>query len=156
MHRSTNVLHRETPTAKKYLDAVAKIIRATQGDLSDADYAEKIGVSAPTVANARNRKGKLSADILARIGHEFGPEYLEPFAALFGAICIPRDSKAANDLLTIAQMSHISGDWLDRLRDGIRCHNDTSALAKSLRPLAAKLLSICEEADRFEKETVAA
>lgn len=152
--RSTNVLtHRKTPTANCYLNAVAEIIRRTQGDMTDCEYAERIGVSEGTVQNARNRKAKLSGETLARIGHEFGPAALDPFADMMEAIVIPKRCDATNDMLTIIGMSHGIGTWVDALRDGHRDHQETIALADLFRPIATALQTLIREADEHRKES---
>jgi hypothetical protein len=43
---------------------------------------------------------------------------------------------------------HTATEYLDRMKDGQRCHVDTAALAKLLVPLIPALLSIIEEAQQ--------
>lgn len=139
------------PTENSYQSAIREIILNIGADLTDDQLAERLGVSSGTISNARNRKGNLCGVTLAQVGHEFGPDAVEPFTALFGAIAVPRESTAANDLATIAGLSHVAGDWVNRLRDGTRCHNDTVALAESLRPLLTALTAIVEEAEQHTR-----
>ena len=138
------------PTDSSYRDAVKKIIANVDRGLTDQDLADRLGCSAGTISNARNMKGKLCAVTLANIGAEIGPEALEPFAALFDCIVIPRQSQAANDFATIAQLSHVAGEWVDRLRDGNRCPKDTAALADKLKPLLTALTAVVNEAEQAE------
>jgi transcriptional regulator with XRE-family HTH domain len=145
---ANNVLCRKPrPTDSSYQAAVKSIIEAVSVGHTDAELAQKLSCSAGTISNARNKKGNLCGVTLATIAHEFGPEALEPFAALFDCILIPRQSQAANDLATIASLSHVAGDWLDRLRDGHRCHQDTAALAEALRPLLGALTAVVKQAE---------
>lgn len=145
---SNNVLRgKPRPTDSSYQAAVKSIIGNIDAGLTDAELAQRLACSAGTISNARNRKGNLCGVTLATIGHEFGPEALEPFAALFDCILIPRQSQAANDLTTIAALSHVAGDWVERLRDGQRCHQDTAALATALKPLLVALSAVVKEAE---------
>ena len=143
---------RPRPNQSLYQAAIRNIILNIQGDLTDAELGERLGCSSGTISNARNKKGNLCGVTLARIGDEFGPEAIEPFTALFGSIAVHRESQAANDMATIAGISHVAGDWIERLRDGVRCHNDTIALADSLRPHLAALTAIMEEAEKHRAE----
>lgn len=144
--------HGGRPTQSSYQSAVRQIILSIQGDLTDAELGERLGCSSGTIGNARNKKGNLCGVTLARIGDEFGPEALNPFMALFRSIAVWRESTAANDLATIAGLSHVAGDWVERLRDGNRCHNDTIAIAEALRPLLTALTAVVEEADRHRAD----
>lgn len=151
MSGNKSLARRGRPTQSAYQDAVRQIILNIGKDLTDQELADKLGVSSGTISNARNRKGNLCAVTMAQIGHEFGPEAIEPFTALFDAIAVPRNSKAANDLTTIAGLSHLTGDWVERLRDGVRCHNDTIVLAEKLKPLLTNLTAIVEEAEQHRR-----
>jgi hypothetical protein len=55
----------------------------------------------------------------------------------------------ANDLLTAAGVVKAMGDLIGRLEDGIRCHNDTLAVAALLRPHMPALEAIIADADRL-------
>ena len=148
MNRNNVLGRKSTPTTTLYRAAISAIIRDIQGDMTDAQLAESLGCHENTIRNARNQKGDLAAVTLARIGSEFGAERINPFMALFSAIAVHAQGSAANDLSTIAGLSHVAGDWVERLKDGRRCHNDTIALGTSLRPLLTALQAIVEEADR--------
>lgn len=139
------------PTKSSYQSAVKKIIETVGAGLTDVELAEKLGCSDTTISNARNKKGSLCAVTLANIGYEFGHDAILPFAELFDCIVIPRQSQAANDLSTIAQLSHVAGDWVERLRDGTRCSRDTAALAESLKPLLTALTAVVKEAEQQEE-----
>lgn len=75
------------------------------------------------------------------------PTALDEVLGLYGGSFVPFKSQAANDLETIAAMSHVAGDWLNRLMDGVRCHRDTRAIAVALRPLLTELQAIVREAE---------
>lgn len=135
------------PTQFSYQTAVHKIIQTVGDGLTDVELADRLGCHKGTISNARNKKGNLCAVTLANVGHEFGPEALAPFMALFDCIAVPRHSAAANDLATIASLSHVAGDWAQRLADGHRCHNDTRAIADALKPLLTALTAIVKEAE---------
>jgi hypothetical protein len=149
---SNNVLRRGSrPTDSSYQEAVKRIIDKIGAGLTDQELAQRLGCSAGTVSNARNKKGNLCAVTLANIGHEFGADAVLPFAALFECLVIPRRSSSVNDFATIAGLSHVAGDWIERLRDGHRCKDDTKALAAALGPLLAALNAIVKEAEMAEE-----
>lgn len=54
---------------------------------------------------------------------------------------------AANDMETVADLSHLVGAWVSALADGHRCHVETLALAKVIRPLLPRMNAICAETD---------
>lgn len=74
-----------------YRKAVAAILIdiQTETDLTLHDIAETIGVSLGTISNAANKKGDLSVTYLKRLGEAFGPEILNPYAALSGGRMVP-------------------------------------------------------------------
>lgn len=69
-----------------YRNAVAQILLDIQTHhvITLADIAESIDVSLGTISNAANKKTDLSPTFLKRIGECFGPEFLNPYAALSG------------------------------------------------------------------------
>jgi hypothetical protein len=85
------------PTQSSLRRAVAGIIRSVQLDhgLTDEEMADAIGCSSGTIGNARNEKSDLNATTMARIGHRYGVERLDPYAALYGARNVPIE--AADD-----------------------------------------------------------
>lgn len=96
------------PTQSSLRHAVAGIIRAVQLDhkLTDEEMADAIGVSAGTIANARNEKSDLNAATIARIGHRYGAERLDPYAALYGARNVPLDAEAGDALPSLSGAVH--------------------------------------------------
>lgn len=96
------------PTQSSLRRAVAGIIRAVQLDhkLTDEEMADAIGVSAGTIANARNEKSDLNAATIARIGHRYGAERLDPYAALYGARNVPLDAQDADALPSLSGAVH--------------------------------------------------
>lgn len=77
------------------------------------------------------------------------PAALNGILASYGLQAVPLRGEAANDMHTIAGLSHVAGDWVQRLSDGRRCHIDTLALADAIRPLLTALTGIVVEADRI-------
>jgi len=107
-----NVLARiPRPTQKAYRAAVAKIIRDVQAEygLNDPDLADRLGCSAPTIANARNERTDLNGVTLANIEREFGPSALDPFLALGGSRAVPLMAEDAitNATLEISKALHL-------------------------------------------------
>lgn len=145
-----NVLRRgAAPVTNSYRKAVSQIIRQVQGDLTDHELAERIGVSEGTVANARNQKCDLGGVTLARIAYEFGPEALDPFMRLGNGRAVPLTSDPANDLSMAAKLSHASGTIIDAVSDGHRCHTETLEIADKFRPLVPQMTAIIDEADQL-------
>lgn len=96
------------PTQSSLRRAVAEIIRGVQLDrkLTDEEMADEIGVSAGTVSNARNEKSDLNAATIARIGHRYGVERLDPYAALYGARNVPIDAEDKDALPSLSGSVH--------------------------------------------------
>jgi hypothetical protein len=98
MSQRSKVLARiPRPTTKSYQEAVREIILAVQGDLTDAELADRLGCSVGTVRNARDKNGCLNGVTLANIEREFGPSALDPFLALGGSRAVPIGSICNTD-----------------------------------------------------------
>ena len=80
--------HQETTA---YRNAIARILLDVQSrfGITHQEIAETIDVSLGTISNAANQKSDLSPTFLKRIGKAFGPEILNPYAALIGARMVP-------------------------------------------------------------------
>ncbi|MFC3098496.1 XRE family transcriptional regulator [Alteraurantiacibacter palmitatis] len=97
-------------TADAYREAVCEIIghiRRAHG-LADRNLAAKIGCSASTVRNARNRLTSLDPALLLRIEQEFGPGAIDPVLALGNAraVPLPQANHAGNPLLALVAALH--------------------------------------------------
>lgn len=92
------------PTQSSLRSAVANIIRDVQlkNEETDVETAEKLGVSAGTIANARNKKADLSALTIAKIGTVYGIEAVAPYHALYGASA---HGVAASDAAPLAELA---------------------------------------------------
>ena len=79
------------PTKKSYRAAVKQIVARLQAehDLNDPELAERLGCSAPTIANARLERTNLDGVTMANIEYEFGPAALDPFLELGGSRAVP-------------------------------------------------------------------
>lgn len=88
-----------TLTQSSYRSAVAAIIRNVQSlhRESDQDTADRLGVSAATVGNARNEKGSLAPETLLRIGAAYGLEAIAPALLLIGAKAAPIAASCTSD-----------------------------------------------------------
>jgi len=91
LHNSNVLPRRSRPTKKSYRSAVKQIVLAIQAEhgLNDPELAERLGCSAPTIANARRENTNLDGVTLANIEYEFGPSALDPFLALGGSRGVP-------------------------------------------------------------------
>jgi len=93
------------PTQKSLRAAIASIIRDIQRDYEegDQDTADQLGVSAGTVANARNSKADLNAVTIARIGARYGAHHLNPYHALYGSRSTPLETISEDPLSPLSQ-----------------------------------------------------
>lgn len=87
-------------TQSSYRRAVAAMIRSVQARCqeSDRDTADKLGVSAATVGNARNENGDLSAMTLLRVGKEYGFDAIAPVMLLIEAKAAPVGAHCTSDV----------------------------------------------------------
>ncbi|RJF93812.1 XRE family transcriptional regulator [Sphingomonas cavernae] len=97
-------------TNEEYREAVATVVRRIQQQhgLSDGAFADRIGCSAGTIRNARNRTTNLDGVTLANIERIFGPGAIDPFLALAGARATPlaTSPEAGNPTLDIVDALH--------------------------------------------------
>jgi hypothetical protein len=100
------------PTQKLLRQAVANIIRDIQRDHKESDQctADRLGVSDGTVRNARNERADLNALTIARIGAVYGPRYVDPYNALYGATAQPLQPTQADPLCDLARAVSIICD----------------------------------------------
>ncbi len=84
-------------TSETYRKAVATIVARIQQahGLSDAALADRVGCSASTIKNARNRATNLDGVTLASFERVFGPGAIDPFLALGGARAVPPSPPSA-------------------------------------------------------------
>lgn len=108
MPRRNDLLPMPLPTQSSLRHAIAEIIRGVQLDhkLTDKDMAEQIGVSPGTIGNARNEECDLNATTIARIGHRYGAERLDPYAKLYGARNVPLDAGEVDALPSLSGAVH--------------------------------------------------
>lgn len=92
----------------RYRNAVSQILLDIQRErgLTLADIAETIDVSLGTISNAANKKNDLSVTYLARLGECFGPEMLNPYAALSGGRMVPLQPSNVDALPSLTASVH--------------------------------------------------
>jgi hypothetical protein len=111
-------------------------------------FAQALSVSTPTIENALAGKNVPEALTLLNSLTIDDTALDEPLREMGFMICrINRDNGA--DIQTAAGVVTAMGDMIQRYADGIRCHNDTLAIAALLRPHMAGLEGIICEADRL-------
>lgn len=140
----------------RYRNAVAQILLDIQQErgLTLHEIAETIGVSLGTISNAANKKSDLSVTYLNRLGECFGPEMLNPYAALSGGRMVPLDAKSGADILRlIAKVNlriatardpaspggvrEIHSERLEYLPDLLALQRELEAEIQEIRELAA-------------------
>ena len=100
MMQRTKILQQKLPlTQTSMLASVASIICGVQSDEgeTDQDMADRLGVSAGTVANARNRKGALSMLTVMKLGEVYGLDRLAPLFHLIGGKVAPEEAVCTSD-----------------------------------------------------------
>jgi hypothetical protein len=97
----------------RYRNAVAQILIDIQREHSRPgapmtlhEIAETIDVSLGTISNAANKKNDLSVTYLARLGECFGPEMLNPYAALSGGRMVPLQPSNVDALPSLTASVH--------------------------------------------------
>lgn len=75
------------------------------------------------------------------------PTALDEVLALYGVTTTPRRPQSGTDMELMGRLGHTLAEYIDRMRDGKRCHNDTLALAVLFRPLIPQMAAIVDEAD---------
>lgn len=110
-------------------------------------FADELDADQATVNRA------ISGPSLPSGEHIFNCLYVDPTAlnevlALYGLTAKPLTFEAANDMQTIADLSHLTGSLAEVLRDGVRKPSETCDLADAIRPLILELSAIVAEADR--------
>lgn len=96
-------------------------------------------VSGETVPELHNVLNSLTVDQTA----------LDEVIALYGMELRPRALSTEDDMRMISALSHLVGQWVDVMTDGIRDHRETLGLADMIRPMLPALQAIVAEADRL-------
>lgn len=117
-------------------------------EVGPTKVALRVGCDEKTIRKARDKEATLRLDyawntLLA------DPHALDGLARHFGKLLIGLDPSAANDSETVSRMLHASTEYFDRMRDNVRCHADTLALADLFRPLLPALAAIVHQADEL-------
>lgn len=100
MTQQGNVLQRNMALTQNSMQAaISSIISGIQADTleTDQDTADRLGVSAGTIANARNRKAALSMLTTMKIGEVYGLERLAPLFHLIGGKLAPEAAICTSD-----------------------------------------------------------
>lgn len=94
-------------------------------------------VAGPALPSAENLLNSLAAD----------PTALDEVLALYGLAARPAYAAHGGDMELMGRLGHTLAEYIDLMRDGKRCHNDTLALAVLFRPLIPQMAAIVDEAD---------
>lgn len=78
------------------------------------------------------------------------PTALFSVLSLYGGCFVPVASAQGSDMATISGMLKAATEYLDRMKDGSRCHQDTLALAELFTPLIPSMLAIVREAGNIK------
>lgn len=94
-------------------------------------------LTGPSLPSAENLLNSLAAD----------PSALAEVLALYGLQVSPLVATTANDFELAARIGHTLAEFLERLRDGQRCHVDTAVLAPMFRDLIPQMQAIVDQDD---------
>lgn len=143
----TVVQHIAAPTEAQFhaaLIAGLARIAAEQGRGTLADKSGRTTRGLDKLFEGSNPCGKGLLDFLLA-----DATALDEVLALYGLSVAPRRAKPSTDLALCVQLGRTLAEYLSRLSDGKRCHNDTLAMAVLFRPLIPQLAAIVDEADRL-------
>ena len=135
-----------------YRNAVAQILLGIQQqlDLTLYEIAEAIGVSLGTISNAANKKGDLSVTYLKRLGECYGPEMLNPYAALTGGRMVPLQPNDADALPSLTASVHSIAMARSPNSDGGErtTHRELLAMLPDLKAAQAAITNLILQAER--------
>jgi hypothetical protein len=80
----------------------------------------------------------------------FDASALDEVMALYGLRVAPMHCAAANDLVTLADVTGLASALARALGDGKRTHQETLQLANLIRPVICELSAIVAEADQIK------
>ena len=110
-------------------------------------FADAVETTTRTVEHAMSGGNKLPEAHTLLNSLAADPSALDELFAAYGVRVVPLHSEAANDLATAAGVVNAMGEMIARLADGVRCHNDTLAIAALIRPHMPAMAAIVTEAD---------
>lgn len=122
------------------------IVRATKAAGGKGALADIMDTSTKTLDRALTQESipefhTVMAAVLA------DPAALDEVFALYGIRASLLKAEAANDMSLVAELSTTLSEFLRRLSDGVRCHNDTAVLAELFRHVIPQMQSIVDEHD---------
>lgn len=137
----------------RYRSAVAHILLNIQHEhgVTLADIAEDISVSLGTISNAANKKTDLSPTYLNRLGERYGPETLDPYAALSGGRVVPLCPRDVDALPSLTASVHsIALARSPKSQGGERItHSELLAMLPNLKEAQAAITSLIMQAERI-------
>lgn len=149
MTDSPGQVRRATPSKMDVSSAIAAAWSRACLKVGKGRFADALHVDPKTVNRA------LIGETLPELHTAFAatqvdPNALDEVAKLFGFTLRPLCADPANDLDTVAGISHLAGRWIEALSDGKRDHRETCQLAEAIRVLIPALSAIVAEADRIK------
>jgi hypothetical protein len=112
-----------------------------------ASFAAKIGCRDPkTVSKAISGEHLPEAHTILN-SLVADPTALFKVFQLYGGAFVRTQPGEVCDMSCISQMLHAATEYLDRMKDGRRCHVDNTVLAKLFVPLIPAMLAIIREAN---------
>lgn len=144
----------------KHVRPKVTISKARASAALAAGWARVMGTSKGAMADAMEVSTKT---IDRALTHETTPELhtafnslafdssaLDELFALFGIRAVPLHCEAANDMVTLADLSGLVSKFASALADGRREPRETCQLADAIRPVIRELSAIVAEADKLK------
>jgi transcriptional regulator with XRE-family HTH domain len=144
-----NRIEEQTSFRRAVATVLVEIQRAH--GLTLEEIAEAIDVSLGTVSNAANCKVDLSSTYLQRLGKVFGPEVLNPVAALSGGQIVPIEAREADPLPSLAASVHriAVARSPDSEAGTALSHRELLAMVPELREAVSALNALLQRAERI-------
>jgi len=132
-----------------YRNAIARILLDLQAhfNITLHDIAETIDVSLGTISNAANKKTDLSPTFLKRLGERFGPEFLNPYAALTGGRMVPLEPREDDPLPALASL--FNAMYKARADGTERDHRVKLAMLPDLKAAQAAITNMVLQAEEI-------
>lgn len=152
MSRPTSI--RKNPCSKEDVrrelarDWFATADRLGKGRLQDATGAKCVDTIDNVITGRREGLPELHTALNSLLAD---PAALFNTLMLFGVVAVPSEPGDCDDMAAISGMLRAATEYFERMKDGVRDHQDTLALADLFRPLVTAMLCVIREAGELRK-----
>lgn len=110
---------------------LSETVRSLQDAESDQEFSEQWGVSAGTVANARNQNSSVSLLPFLQLADRFGADALNTVLSLVGAKAVNLESVTVDISAVPCDVARVLPLLIELFRDGECCDGDVRVLDKA-------------------------